>query len=331
MTKRARKPKAAKNAAAAMLEAVRFISIAQRNEGTAYQTHCALYDGFLISFDGIISAGCKVESTLQCCPHTLKLLAALAHCGEEVNITLDAFKLAVKSGRFRALVPCVEFSDLIYTTPDEPVAPLNDSLLRAFNLVAPLATEGAQTVYQAAILLNGGSVIGSNGAVLFEVWHGIDMPPGIVLPKAAIAAVLKAGKPLSKFGFSDRSFTFHFEDGSWIKSQLYDEEYPDVSEIIDKPVNPWPIPDHFYEAVEAVAGFSENDSVYFRDRAFWSHADASAATSFEIEGLPTGPIFAGKYLKMLQGVAERIDFQTYPSMAYFFGENVRGVVMGRTL
>jgi hypothetical protein len=144
--------------------------------------------------------------------------------------------------------------------------------------------------------------------------------------------VLKAGKPLAKFGFSEeKSFTFHFEDGSWIKSQLYDEEYPDVGEILNKPTNAWPVPDHFYEAVDAVSGFSENDSVYFRDRAFWSHSEAAVATSYEIEGLPTGPIFAGKYLKMLQGVAERIDFQTYPSMAYFFGDNVRGVVMGRVI
>ena len=91
--------------------------------------------------------------------------------------------------------------------------------------------------------------------------------------------------------------------------------------------NPWPLPATFFEAVKAIEPFS--DSVYFAEKCLKSHSDDKEGASFEIEGLPVGPIFANKYLKMIEGMVQSADFSSHKNMAFFFGDNFRAVIMGR--
>ena len=78
---RARKAKNESSLAVSLLiESLKFISVAQRKEGTPYQVHCAFYANRIAATDGIISAGCASNEDLTLCPNTLKLLAALSKC-----------------------------------------------------------------------------------------------------------------------------------------------------------------------------------------------------------------------------------------------------------
>ena len=65
--------------------------------------------------------------------------------------------------------------------------------------------------------------------MLMEAWHGLDLPPNVPLPKQFVAALVKQKKNLTGFGFSRSSATFYFEDGCWLRTQLYSDEWPDVS------------------------------------------------------------------------------------------------------
>ena len=72
-------------------------------------------------------------------------------------------------------------------------AVIDDRIKAAFEAVLPLATDGAQHAHLAAVLLQSGSAVATNGHVLAEYWHGIDLPP-MLIPKASAVAILKAGK-----------------------------------------------------------------------------------------------------------------------------------------
>lgn len=328
--KRARKPKDAANGAASLIEALKFVALAQQKEGTPVQTHCIVSNGRAMAFNGIFATGHLIEDDLSACPHTTRLLDALGKCGANLSITqLDSGRLSVKSGAFKAFIPCVQFNELPMIEPDAPCAAIDDRLKAGFDLVAPILSETAQKAMFAGALLQAGSIVGTNGHVLVEFWHGIDLPPGLLIPKAALQAITKTSKKLARFGFSPNSATFFFEDDSFIKTQLYSEPYPDYGRIFPASVNPWPLPEGFFEGIRKIQSLSDDKIAYF-DAAGFTVKDAqkNQAGSYEIEGLKQGLAFNMEYLSIIEPIFKQVDFEAEPGKAVFFGENARGALMG---
>lgn len=328
--KRARKPKEQNSGAASLIEALKFVGLAQQKEGTPVQTHCIISNGRMMAFNGIFATGHLIEDDLSACPHTTRLLDALGKCGASLSITqLDSGRLSIKSDRFKAFVPCVGFSELPVIEPDAPCAVIDDRLKAGFDMVAPILSETAQKAMFAGALLQAGSIVGTNGHVLVEFWHGIDLPPGLLIPKAALQAVTKTSKKLTRFGFSPNSATFFFEDDSFIKTQLYSEAYPDYNRIFPANVNPWPLPEGFFEAVRKMQSLSDDKIAYFDEHGIIvKDAQKNQSGSYEIEGLKKGLAFNMEYLSIVEAIFKQVDFDAEPGKAVFFGENARGALMG---
>lgn len=329
---RARRKKAseAPNAAANLIAALKFIAVAQKKVGTVPQQFCGISGNWVVACNGVMMVGTKVEDDLTACPHTYQLIDALVKCGQELNITqLSANVLSVKSDKFKALIPCVGFDELELPQPDPQIAAIDDRIKAAFDAVACLATEGAPNAVHAALLLQSGSAVATNGFALVEYWHGIDLPPGMLIPKASAVAVAKAGKPLVGFGYSGASATFWFDDGSFIKTQLFGERYPHYAGAINvEGLNPWPLPEEFFKGVHAVESFSKNGIVYFDNGVISSREVETEATTYKVEGLPEGMGFQAKYLTTLEGAMQKAHFDKENNRVFFFGDNVRGVLMG---
>lgn len=327
---RARRPKATANPAASLLVALKFVAVAQKKAGTVQQQFGMISGNWAAASNGVLTVATKVEEDLTACPHTYQLIDALSKVGEDLSITqLSPTALAVVSGAFKALVPCVAFGDFEITGPDERCAVIDDRIKAAFEAVLPLATDGAQHAHLAAVLLQAGSAVATNGHVLVEYWHGIDLPPGLLIPKASAVAIAKADKTLTGFGFSSSSATFWFEDGSFIKTQLFAERYPNYQTVFDcESVNPWPLPDEFYKAVRAIESFSRNGIVFFENGFLSSNERETEASTYKIEGLPEGMGFNAKLLLAVEHGFKNVHFDAEKNKAYFFGENLRGVLMG---
>ncbi len=327
---RARRPKATANPAASLLAALKFVAVAQKKAGTVQQQFGMISGNWAAASNGVLTVATKVEEDLTACPHTYQLIDALSKVGEDLSITqLSPTALAVVSGAFKALVPCVAFGDFEITGPDERCAVIDDRIKAAFEAVLPLATDGAQHAHLAAVLLQSGSAVATNGHVLVEYWHGIDLPPGMLVPKASAVAIAKAGKALTGFGYSGASATFWFEDDSFIKTQLFGEQYPNYGIVFNcESLNPWPVPEEFYKAVRSIESFSRSGIVYFEDGMLASNEQETEASTYKIEGLPEGMGFNAKYLLMVEPSFKNVHFDEDSNKAYFFGENVRGVLSG---
>ena len=326
--KTGRKPRQAEgNGADSLIRALKFVSAAQKKAGNVpYQTHCVFYGGFVTAFDGTLTIGHPIAEDINACPNTMLLLSALLKCGQTLSITqLDSGRLSVKSEKFKALVPCEKFDGMPYVGPDVQCAVIDERIKTGFELVSPLANETAQRTALAAILLQANSTAATNGHVLLEYWHGIDLPPNILLPKPAVKAIVATDKKLVGFGFSDNSATFFFEDKSYIKTQLFQDTYPDISKVLDAPSNPWPLPEGFYTAVDTLESFTETGLLYFGPASMRSHYDANEGASYEITGLPENAIFNAEYLQMIRPGFVKVDFQK--DRALFFAENMRGAIM----
>lgn len=327
---RARRAKTtAVNPAASLLAALKFVAVAQKKAGTVQQQFGVISGNWAAASNGVLTVATKVEEDLSACPHTYQLIDALSKVGEDLSITqLSPTSLAVVSGAFRALIPCVGFGDVGITGPDERCAVIDDRIKAAFEAVLPLATDGAQHAHLAAVLLQSGSAVATNGYVLAEYWHGIDLPP-MLIPKASAVAILKAGKALTGFGYSGPSATFWFEDDSFIKTQLFAEQFPNYQPLFNcKDLNPWPVPEEFFKAVRSIESFSRSGVVYFENGMLASNEQETEASTYKIEGLPEGMGFNAKYLLMVKSSFKNVHFDESSNKAFFFGENVRGVLTG---
>jgi hypothetical protein len=326
-----RKKRATENS---LLTAMRFVSIAQRSVGAAEQTHCRLFNNFASGSNGIISAGHKIQEDIQVCPHTMTLTAALENLSNsQFALTLiENERLAVRAEKFEAIVHYLNNNELPVVGPDAASYLMDERFVNALDIAGQLVADGATKVINSTIQLKNCSVLSSNGSVIIQAWHGVGMPEHLIAPKALATAVGKvSSKSLYRFGFSDSSLTLHYDDGAWLKTQLYpaSTELPDLLKYLDiAGATPVTIPEGFFELVKRLEPFSEDGQVLFSggEARTTTHSLSTYAVESvkHLRGLSMS--FSIKSLLTIQPYVNKVHFNAAQGVALFFGDNVRAAV-----
>jgi hypothetical protein len=343
------KPKA-KGATNELLSAISFVGSVLKEQGSPNETHIILSNKWAVAFNGILAAGSVISWEGYAAPNFNLFQAAIAKCGEEFSIeaksptnediipgqnsNIYVDKLIIKSNKFRAIVPCLDPSLLNVSGIDEKTHSINNQFIVALEATGPLASENGQKIHYCSILMNGKSLVSSeNGTMIFEWWHGCDLPSGIALPKSLVPVLTKSNKKLVGFGHSNSSVTFYFDDNSWIKSQLFSEQWPDITGILNVQSNPFETPKDLWEGLQAIGPHSVDGLVYFDSSIIRSHPNDMVGASYEVKGLPKGPIFSIKQLEFIQPYAKQIDFFANGlngKITAFYGDKCRGIIAGRS-
>jgi hypothetical protein len=317
-----------------LFEAVKFIALAQKSKGDEMTTHCMIAYGGITAFDRTIACGVVIkEDELNCIPNTELLLQALSHCGPEYTIVQLPESLHIASGDFAAYVPCTTADKMVTAVPDPSVAPLSDEFREAIKIVGALVKDTGTTLLQAAIQLNPYTVIATNGQVIMEAFHGHDMPPTkMLVPKGFADRLNKTKKVIKSFGFTAETFTVHFEDRSWMRTNLYKGamEYDIHAAINIEAINKHPIPGNFFEAADEVAKWSKDGRVFLYDSRVSSHDRESqtvgSCRTFAMDGFANNRIYSIAALKTISKVALSMDDTSSRNLALFFGTKVRGAL-----
>ena len=332
---RAPRSKPATEVKSSLLQALEFCAIVSEKIGSSYETHIGLRGNWAVAFNGIVAAGAPITEDIVCYPHTILLVEALSRCAEGFSLTqLDNGRLSIKSGKFKAVVPCLDPALMQHAVPDPQIVSITNAFRDAVEAVGVLASENAQHVLTASVLMAGPSVISTNRVMIMEAWHGLDLPFNVPLPKQFVAALVKQKKNLVGFGFSRSSASFYFEDGCWLRTQLYSDEWPDVSSILNRQANLWSIDPSFFKSLEAVIPFSEDGNIYSDTNLLKSHPDDGVGATFECNGIPKGFVYPAKQLMMIKPHVKKIDYMAagVHDSSYclvFEGDAVRGIISGR--
>ena len=337
---RTTKPDQSNPANEAMLAALQFIEPASSDVGPPNATHCLIANKRVHLFNGTMGLGCPIDLDIVAAPNLKLLLAALKRCKKETQITqLDNDRLSVKSGPFTANVPCLDPALLMPVDFTPPVAPADDKLKVSIEAVAKLAKENAERVLTASVLFRNGSCVTTNGHVVMEHWHGINMPE-IMMPKLSAMTLAKCNKKLESFALTQdpmnnhaiTAITFYFEGGFWFRSQLYVERFPEkIDDVLGIAAKPWPMPEGLWSALEAIEPFTEeHDRIYLGQKTIKTvkfGVNGTGAT-YEINGtLPAEPIaLKREYLMFMHGFADKVDWNASEAIAAFYGENFRGMI-----
>lgn len=328
MAKKKEKPK--------LLSALEFVKMGQEDSGPAYKTHVKLCNGTVTANDGIITAGHLIDDQLDTVAHTGTLVKALKRCSSPLSILVNQNQsLTIRSNKFEAKIPCMGTAEIPVLWPDPMVGHLDQRFLDAAKAVLPITNTKAERLIASSILVNGGSVAATDNAVLVEYWHGIDMPKGLMVPCKFFdalqkienrARIDKIPKELVGFGFSTGSFTVYYSDNSWVKTQLYNEKYPDITKILDQKLSLAPIPDGFFEAVEALSDFPEDKKLRLRLGRMQTHPTKLQGANYDVPGLTAIQTVRIKHLEIMSKLAEYMDAHSSDRAIFFSGANMRGCV-----
>jgi len=322
------KPKEA-SGAERLISALKFISLAQKPEGTPYQVHSYISNHWALAFDGVLSIGCPIVEDLSACPNTFRLLAALSKCGQEYSIAqTNLLTLAVKSQRFKATIECIAADSLATSYPDIPLGPIDDRIKEGLKQLSWIPTEGAERAFAACILLQDQTMVATDSHCILEYFHSISLPNDIMIPKASVMAMLKIDKKLAKFGFSSDSFTFWYEDGSYLKTQLFKDKFPAYQQIFNKmDTGITQVPAEFFEGIRTVAPFIKDKIVMFRPGKICTSNDPDIGASYEIAGLPDSN-WNYELLLNMEPHFENVSFRSDAMQVFFNKGTLRGSIMG---
>lgn len=311
-------------------EALRFVqgAVARKNYDPAL-THFRLSGGFIRSYNGLIALCSPIPLELDVTPKATPFLKAIQSCDDTVSLHITpAGKLAIKSGGFRAYVECLESEAYPDVQPEGTVIDLQgQDFLGALKVIEPFIGEDASRPWARGVLFRGQSIFATNNIIVVEHWLPSVFPTEINVPQEAISELLRIGKNPKCMWLSENTVTFEYENGCWLRSRLYATSWPDLSRILDRDSNQQPFPANFFYDLERLAPFVDKlGAVYFTDGNIQtSLEDAGAAVETHVHNKSA---FHISHLRLLDGVADTIDFEQYPAPCLFYGENLRGAIAG---
>lgn len=329
-TPRERAKKTKHNPATSFLTALKFVSLAQTKNGETNATHCSITNNWLCTTLGAITVGTYVQEPIACCPHTGQLVEALKSVETEMSVTqIETHSLSIVSGDMRAIVECQPISAIEIPAPDAPVAEVNDRVVQALWEASKAVNEKGQLKYQ-SIYFGPNIAYATKGEILIEAYHGFDMPHLFRLPVKIASVLRRSGKKLERFGYSEQSVTFWFEDGSFIRSQIFEPgkiEYDhlmlkDYSDLVEVPTN-------FFNAMIKVGTFSQPPYVYFKQGEIVASYFDEITTSFKFSELPEGVGFDSSLIKLIKDWATHICIKKIDRNGFImhvYGEQTRAVI-----
>lgn len=319
-----------------MLTDFKFLTAAvARKDFVEELCHFHIHGGRAWAFDGMMSMSTKVDVGLTVRPHASSFIKAIEACGEKSEIAMhltDAGRLSVNAGKFRAFVNCLDVNqDAVIPKPEGEEVELTDELLASLTELAPFMSIDASRPWAQGLRIFGGSTYATNNIILVQRWHGSEFPYEVIVPSDFVKAVIKINqKPISA-QVTHSSLTFHYPDERWIRTQLVVGKWPENLENIfkDTPVAK-PLPEEFFPALDQLKPFMDDSGrVYiYPDRVATAQTDGEGA-AVAIETEIDGALFHLEQLRLLQTVMKRIDLAAYPAPCPWYGQKMRGMIVGQ--
>lgn len=316
-----------------MLKALRFVQGAvAKKDYTPILTHFRIHNGFIRSYNGILSLCSPIPLDINANPTALGLLKVIRACDNTIAINLTPKgRLSVKSGNFQAFVDCTEetFPEI---NPEGPSVDLQPGLLSIIKQLTPLTAQDASRPWAQGILFRGNSAYVTNNVVLAERWLGYTFPVEINVPQPALLEMLRINEDPIRMQATDKSCTFHYANNRWLHSTTYSVEWPDVSRVLEHEHGAiQDIPNELWVGAHKMLPFVDDFEVlWLSPNRIHTHCEADVGASDTVEGLNVDATIAMniKHLLLLEGVAKQIAFTKAPRPSMFYGENIRGAILG---
>lgn len=296
-------------------------------------THFHIGEGRIYGFNGVLAISTPTDLAVTATPKAASFVKAVERIPDDTEVVLnltEAGRLSVKAGKFRAYVECHEDSGgVVKVAPAGELVPLPPGILPVLRVLAPFMGIDASRPWAMGILLTGQSAFATNNVVLVEHWLPLVFPTPLVIPAEAIKEMLRINVDPVSIQLERAAVTFHYPNGAWLRTSLAVGEWPDLSRVLDRDHNAEPFPEGFFDAVNRLDAFAKDGNrLYLRPGIVATSPHEGDGALVEIDDLDAEGIHFLNMMSKLDGVATSIDFGMWPMPCLFFGDMLRGAIIG---
>jgi hypothetical protein len=292
--------------------------------------HFTIRDGYIKAFNGVISLCSPIDFSVNCIPLAEPLVKALMNCDDVMSLGMTpANRLRVQSGKFKAFIECVDV-ELPLAVPAGEIIPIDGKqLMKAIHAVLPFIGSDASRPWVNGVLLRGKSAFATNNVCLVEYWIGTEFPLTANIPIEAVREMVRIDSPPDSIQISDHSITFHYPDDRWLLTQLYGTDWPDLTRILDRPSSPVPVAKELFIGLDYIKPFlDKSGNVYLKDGYASTHElETNLGAAYAVDGMTCEGIYKLEMLKLLE-IATHADLTAYPDPCMWFGDHIRGAIIG---
>jgi hypothetical protein len=315
-----------------MLRELKFVQGAvARKDFVPAMKHFRIEDGTVRSFNGSLALCSPIPFDIDCSPKADTLVKAISLCKETVTLSMTpANKLRIQSGKFRAFIDTID-DPAAHVIPEGKIVEVDgEVLLQAFKIVSPFIGDDASRPWTNGVLLLEQSAFATNNVCLIEYWLGIQLPFTVNIPREAVREILRIDEAPTHLQITENSVTFHFTDNRWIRTQLLELNWPDLrGKVLDFKCNAQPVDPRLFEGINVLQNFTDDSGrIYIQDGIMRTHEEGEIGASYDVEELKVSGLYQIKMLNLLKAVATSADFTRYPAATLFFGERLRGAIIG---
>lgn len=314
-----------------MLASLKFVQGAvAKKDFVPSLTHFRIENGKVLGYNGMLSLSGPIDLDLTASPKAIPFVKAIQTCKETIALHLTPTgRLSVRSGSFKALVDCTTEAFPTVTPTGEDV-PVLGSMLETLKLLEPFIADDASRPWARGILFRGQTAVATNNIVIIEKWLGYSFPCAINIPRAAVLELIRIGEEPVRIQVDADSATFHYAGDRWLRSQLFPSDWPDLSRILDVSSTPIKPPATLWQSVLDLAPFTDElGRIYFMpEKVSTSAVTEESGASVDLSmGVHAG-CYNFKHLTLLEKVALTVDFSSYPAPCIFYGDGLRGAIVG---
>lgn len=315
-----------------ILQTLKFIQGAvAKKDFVPVLTHVNIKAGTIQAYNGMVMLSSPIELNLDCSPEALTFIKAIQTCKESIQMHMTpGGKLSIKSGKFKTLVPCSTDEFPNASPAGERIELPGEGFIPALKRLEPFIAEDASRPWARGILFTGRTANATNNIILAQLWLPFSFPIAVNLPHAAVNELIRIKEEPIEMLVEENQITFMYEGGRWLRTQLYSTKWPDIEALYAK-VHPGAhdIPEGFFDALREVRPFVDSiERVYLKHGVVATSAEPELATTSEVDDLQSNSIYNVEMLLMLEGVADKFNFAAWPAPAMFYGDNIRGCVVG---
>lgn len=332
----AKSPKARKEQSALSI-AVDFLkhckSSTPEGQNLTYADHIMFTNGYAYRFDGILACGYPCQDEIDICPEFEPFAKGLRRVGSDFKLLVSGDHLRIVGSKLQVHVYAMASDEYMALPPNPPFYAVDNKTFReALAKIVNIASDTSEHVLTSSIRFGKGFATATNRFLIAQVVTGTYTDIDLVIPKRTIATLLKTSMPIISIGYDENSVTFWFDNGAFMRSQLYKESWPDTAdsllvENVDEHTN---IPREFFEAVEAVSDLADTSVLHFTKNGVQDVPNETIATSYKIayNDIPTK--LSADELKLIAGHANKCMINNrLPSgapAATFFGDGYRATL-----
>ena len=322
-----------------MKDSIAFVRGSVSRRSTLMQLeYCSLDGERMVATDSFLTASAPCDDAPACRPKFDILAAAVNKCETEPELSLTrGGKLTVRSGSFRAHVPCLAddaFEDvdpLATLAEGTPLKADGAALLDAMKDVRRFGGTDATRPFARSLLLRGDKILATNNVVIVERKMD-ERVPDLIVTLETVDELLRIGVPPAEIKADARTVSFLYDERRWLRAGLLAVEWPDLSSIFVSIDGCRPVPSGFYDLIDDLAPFADQNVLVIGDGKISTSDLPDNGASVDVPELDFEPqFFSYDMFKLLRGAADEIDFRPGERAIAFCNDagTLRGVLMKR--